>query len=430
MLVLAALGAVLALLCSPSAMAAPQAPAPGLPNPNDPVQGSNLPDKAKSFLTPIEKIFTAKPCKGLVQGVVPGGGTGGGVRCTNGDEGKKHYEFTGVGTIRGFWMTDAQYRIAHNPYSPWHSAEDQFFVRFFGRARGLPTMPFYGLGPGSSLSNQTFFSEGDVLAGVQIVDPLSKWMRIGGRFESLWPNVAGANPKSQSIETKFPLTPGLATQPNLLHYEVFINPHWKARPPFDLDYKLSYGYYQDHDTGQFSFRRFEGNFYNTFYPFHTENHGIKMRNTDNFFTIHELISFSDTSAGHAVPFYLQRTLGGTDVNNEPTLRSFKDYRFRGPEVLEFGAEYNQRFPKILYGLFGGFVFFDAGQVALRRSDLDLARMRESYGAGVSVWLRSNVLFRVYVGVGSGEGTHPYFGVPSFNGEDLIVGRGPVETPWN
>jgi len=75
---------------------------------------------------------------------------------------------------------------------------------------------------------------------------------------------------------------------------------------------------------------------------------------------------------------LQPTLGGSDANGDPTLRGYKDYQFRGPNALLFQVEYNHRFYKYL----GGFVFYDAGKVALRRSDIDFSNLRQSYGFGV------------------------------------------------
>jgi len=41
-----------------------------------------------------------------------------------------------------------------------------------------------------------------------------------------------------------------------------------------------------------------------------------------------------------------------------------------------------------------------------------------------------VLFKIYVGLGSGQGVHPFFGVPNFTGENLVTGRGPAATPWD
>jgi hypothetical protein len=90
------------------------------------------------------------------------------------------------------------------------------------------------------------------------------------------------------------------------------------------------------------------------------------------------------------------------------------------------VEYNQRLWKYL----GGFVFYDAGKVTPLKSNLNFASLRQSYGLGVSFWMNDLVLFKVYVGLGSGKGPHPYFGIPNFTGETVVTGRGPAATPWN
>ena len=46
-----------------------------------------------------------------------------------------------------------------------------------------------------------------------------------------------------------------------------------------------------------------------------------------------------TSGGNRMPFYLQPTLGGTDIDNVDALRSYRDYRFRAPNLLVFQTEY-------------------------------------------------------------------------------------------
>jgi hypothetical protein len=57
-------------------------------------------------------------------------------------------------------------------------------------------------------------------------------------------------------------------------------------------------------------------------------------------------------------------------------------------------------------------FYDTGQVAVNKSDLSFSDMRHSFGFGVSFWAQSKVVFRAYVGLGSGEGIHNFFGIPA------------------
>lgn len=86
------------------------------------------------------------------------------------------------------------------------------------------------------------------------------------------------------------------------------------------------------------------------------------------------------SAGNAVPFYLQETLGGSDIDNVPTLRGYQDYRFRGPDLFSLQAQYERRLlpapppgsqrPSTLRsiaGALGIMAFYDAGEVATNQA---------------------------------------------------------------
>lgn len=111
-------------------------------------------------------------------------------------------------------------------------------------------------------------------------------------------------------------------------------------------------------------------------------------------------------SGNAVPFYLQETIGGSDIDNQPTLRAFKDYRFRAPNLILTQTEYDRR----IIGPVGILIFYDAGKVASEADDLSFGNLRQGAGGGLSVFAGGKVVFRVYVGAGSGEGLHPFFGI--------------------
>jgi len=67
--------------------------------------------------------------------------------------------------------------------------------------------------------------------------------------------------------------PGLTTQPNFLHYEAFLRPHFNlASNRLVLDYRFRYGFFQDTSGGHYSFRRFTSDFGHTFYPEKQDGH--------------------------------------------------------------------------------------------------------------------------------------------------------------
>jgi outer membrane translocation and assembly module TamA len=90
------------------------------------------------------------------------------------------------------------------------------------------------------------------------------------------------------------------------------------------------------------------------------------------------------------------------------LRGFRDYRFRDRDLVLLQTEYLRQ----VYGPVDFIAFYDTGKVAPSISRLDEGRLRHTYGLGIVVAPRrgENVLFRFYVALGSGEGSHTFFGV--------------------
>jgi hypothetical protein len=88
-----------------------------------------------------------------------------------------------------------------------------------------------------------------------------------------------------------------------------------------------------------------------------------------------------------VPFYFQQTLGGSDINGALALGSYRDYRFRAPNLLLF----QENFEHSIWGSFGLGLMADQGRVALTRGDLGFSDLKHSFGggltlrAGVSLW---------------------------------------------
>ena len=107
-------------------------------------------------------------------------------------------------------------------------------------------------------------------------------------------------------------------------------------------------------------------------------------------------STSNVEPGEQVPFYLMPTLGGKD-----TLRGFREYRFRGPHALLLQGEY--RF-EIWSGLDGA-LFYDAGKVALRRSQLDFKNLESDYGFGFRFNTDRGIVARIDAAFGSRDGKH-------------------------
>jgi hypothetical protein len=122
----------------------------------------------------------------------------------------------------------------------------------------------------------------------------------------------------------------------------------------------------------------------------------------------ELLTASYTSGNQTVPFYLQPTLGGTDINGVDTLRGLVDYRLRAPNRILLQVEYYHN----ILGPIGIYGFYDEGKVALTPGDLNLTSLRHDLGVGVYFKVQNKIVIRGYIGFGAGEGSHPNFKLPS------------------
>jgi outer membrane protein assembly factor BamA len=92
----------------------------------------------------------------------------------------------------------------------------------------------------------------------------------------------------------------------------------------------------------------------------------------------------DGGTGAEVPFYLLDTLGGD------RLRGYDPYRFRGPSVIAFSAEYRQALARSLEAV----AFWDVGRAWGGAPAMGTDGLRGSYGLGVRLLSPSGVLLRL------------------------------------
>jgi len=388
-------------------------------------------DFAKKFIPCATSTFTSLPFHFLVQSIVPGSGVGGGGRYHHdfnwGSGAQNWLQATSVITIRQFWYAEVKFISQHAIVAPWNPSQKALDLNFYVRNRSLPMMTFYGIGPNTNVTTPVEFSQRDTSAGMEVTTPFPEapWLSAGGTVEGLWPDMGGVTGTNiVSIQQKYTeqTAPGLATQPPFVHEQIFLNPDASFfAGHFEIKYNVAYNFYEDVSTGHYSFRRLEAKAEHDFYP-ERRKHGGVIR--QNYFSVLWRYAVSDASAGDAVPFYLQETIGGSDIDNQSYLPAFKDYRFRGPDLMTVQVQYNRKvcdlcdpckkgLIRTVCSHLGVMAGYDAGKVALRESDLDFSDMRQSYEGGFSVILGKDVIFRVAVAFGGGEGTHPYFNVGNF-----------------
>lgn len=321
------------------------------------------------------------------------------------------------------------------------------------QAISLNKLAYFGLGPGTAEAGRSYFGMREVIPGANLVKLVfAKWNvslqgELNGRFVNLRSSSGNGSP---SIETLYneATAPGLTTQPGFLQLGEGI----RMRPVFwndfvHLNYNVAYQQFIAPSNSHFTFQRVTAdlghNFalYRSTTRFNTPRDAngpdecsidrvgefpgctiSKQAQADNCAAVNKsdsakckaigrdlqgsfgfrfFYSTSITGDGSVVPFYFQPTLGGEDINGNPSLGSYRDYRFRAPNVLLL----RQSFEHTLYGPIGFALMADEGKVALDRSDFGSNAWLRSYSAGVT--LRAGGFPQVFLlfSWGGNEGTH-------------------------
>jgi hypothetical protein len=113
------------------------------------------------------------------------------------------------------------------------------------------------------------------------------------------------------------------------------------------------------------------------------------------------LTLSHAANGDVVPFYMQPTVGGSDIDSLVSLRGFADYRFRAQNATFLQVEYGVP----VYGPIGGLLFYDAGNVGQTVSGLSFAHLRQDAGAGGTLRFGGTVVAQAYLALGAGHGVH-------------------------
>lgn len=296
------------------------------------------------------------------------------------------FDIWAAASIQSCWATEARFRLpalVHNRYlaEGWVSTRD--FV----------SDDFFGLGPDSLRSNHTNFALRTTRFGGRGGVRPAPVVLLGGELEYLQPRARGGqDEKRPSIEEVFDASeaPGLGQRANFLQSTAFAEIDYR-RPKNARQggfYRVDFSHVEDRTADHFTFNRATADI-RQYFGFLAGRRVIALRG---------FVSTAEADDGREVPFYLMPALGGND-----TLRGFRDYRFRGPHALLLSAEYRW---EIWSGLDAA-LFYDAGKVALRRSDLDFSDLESAYGFGFRFNTDNGVVFRVDAAFGSRDGKHLY-----------------------
>ena len=326
-------------------------------------------------------------------------------------------------------------------------------VNVYAQAISLNKLTYFGLGPLSTEAGRSYFGMQEVIVGTSVVKPIATRFNIAlvgelnGRFVDLRSSTGNSSPSIGVLYTEA-TAPGLATQPAFLQLGEGIRMRptfWEDR--FHLDYNLNYQQFIPPGNTFYSFQRVNIDLANNYAIYHLTTRFYHPRDADgpdecaialiaghpscsldkkqqvancnkargnndpNCKAISRdlqgsigfrfLFSTSVTQGQNQVPFYFQPTLGGGDLNGNPSLSSYQDYRFRAPNVLLL----RESFEHEIWGPLGFAFIVDEGKVALTRGEFGSSPWIHSYSAGLT--LRAGGFPQVFLlfSWGGNEGTH-------------------------
>jgi hypothetical protein len=323
-------------------------------------------------------------------------------------------------------------KLAVHPYTVFN---------LYAQSISLNKLDFYGLGNDSSLAGESLFGMTQTIVGANVIKPVFEWPAISrlnlallgevnGRFVNVRGDYGHSFPSIQTLYTNT-TAPGLSSQPGFAQ----LGQGFRVKPVilkdhFQVNYLGNFQEFFAPSSSENSFLRWTADLNHTFYlygytqsaPQATDNNGpdqcaqagetcppiSRSRNLSGSIGLRLLVSESINSASSAVPFYFQPTLGGSDINSALFLGSFRDYRFRAPNLLLLEGSFEHS----IWGPVGFSFVADQGRVALIRGDLGFDHLKRSFAIGLT--LRAGGFPMVYVmfAWGGGEGNHTIFNMNS------------------
>ena len=177
------------------------------------------------------------------------------------------------------------------------------------------------------------------------------------------------------------LTPGIDDQTDYLRGGFFVQYDYRDNPLGPRsggNYVAKFTYYNDRERSMHDFRslHLEAQQY---FPFLNKRRVIALRT---------MVIMSFENPNQTVPFYIQPVLGGSN-----DLRGFRAYRFYDNNLILANAEYR-------WEAFSGLdmaLFFDAGKVVPRRSQVNFHDLEASAGGGFRFNVQNSVFLRIDAG---------------------------------
>jgi hypothetical protein len=237
-----------------------------------------------------------------------------------------------------------------------------------GGWREATQVGFYGFGtPNTSHDDRANYSFRQPYAQALLeVRPTRRLLAFGAGLEvSTWDQGSGSGGAPSVEEVYTPETlPGLGASPTYWHSQGYVALDWRTSPGYTRTGGLlavTGHNFSDLDD-QYSFQRVD---------YDVIEHVPLGRDTW-VLALRGRVETAFPASDQVIPFFMLPALGGGS-----TLRGFASWRFRDKNSLLLTAEW-----RILVNRFlDTAVFYDAGKVTNRTSDLDLTGLKSDYGFG-------------------------------------------------
>jgi len=404
-----------------------------------------------------QTLFTGHPLHIAVGSLAPGNGVGAGLALvthwTPNETWRLNWDADAVATPNGSWRAGAymtavyvrRRQIVASPGvssgvssvgsgTPSNLAVREYPVfHLYGQGISLEKVSYFGIGPNTSESSRSYFGIRQTVIGTNVVWPVFQKLNmsligeVNGRFVAIRPSLNQASPSIGQIYTEA-TAPGLTQQSAFAQFGQGV----RIRPQFAggflrLSYLAQFQEFVSPGASQYSFNRLTVDLAHQF-PLYRKTRSLipldsngpndcsgglavhdcppvtggTSRNLEGSFNVRFVMNESLVPSGHAVPFFFQPTLGGSDINGASSLGSYRDYRFRAPNSILVRASFEHSLFKLPLGVVG---MIDEGKVANTRGDLSFTHLRHSYSAGLT--LRAGGFPQVYIlfSWGGNEGGH-------------------------
>jgi hypothetical protein len=399
----------------------------------------------KKFPGCAELLFTDHPLHIAVGSIAPQNGFGAGAALvghwTPNELWRTSWDADAIASDNGSWRAGLYYKAIHTPIHkitpvtsdtppPSHSnlqIQPSTVLNVYAQTLSLDQLFFYGLGPDSLEADGTVFSLKQTIVGTDAIVPITTRIpisllgEVNGRFVDLSGNHHESSPSIEEVFTEAS-APGLTSQPPVLQLGEGMRFEPEAfNDHLQFDYLAQFQEFLVPSNSRYSFRRLNLDLDHTIPLYKAAGSygqvatngpdecasapGAKCpaisRNREGSIEFRFLLTESIASAGSTVPFYFQPTLGGSDINGNPWLSSYHDYRFRAPNSILF----RESFEHSVWGPIGFLVSADEGKVALTRGDIGFDQMAHSFSIGLTLRAGGLPAISLAFAWGGPEGTH-------------------------